>query len=102
MKTATVRWQRNRPTLLLGGGTGRHGATACQKCSGRGLSPQAERIKVKIPPGISDGGKVRVAGKGQGGTNGGPPGDLYLTVRVGTDPLFTRKGTSRGHSTGCG
>jgi molecular chaperone DnaJ len=49
-------------------------------------------VKVKIPRGVTDGSKVRVAGKGGPGANGGPPGDLFVTVRVGSHPIFGRKG----------
>ena len=49
-------------------------------------------VKVKIPKGVSDGTKVRVTGKGGPGANGGPAGDLYVVVHVGTHPVFGRKG----------
>jgi molecular chaperone DnaJ len=51
-----------------------------------------DRIKVRIPPGIDDGGKVRISGKGDAGSRGGPTGDAYLVVRVDSDPLFRREG----------
>jgi curved DNA-binding protein len=51
-----------------------------------------EKVKVRIPPGIDDGGRVRLPGKGDAGANGGPPGDMYLVVRVETHPLFRREG----------
>jgi curved DNA-binding protein len=51
-----------------------------------------ETIKVKIPAGVDTGSKVRMAGKGQPGTNGAPPGDLYIVTNVGEHPFFTRKG----------
>jgi len=49
-------------------------------------------LKVKIPPGVSTGSKIRLAGKGGPGVDGGPNGDLYLLITVGLDPLFTREG----------
>ena len=49
-------------------------------------------VKVKIPKGVADGTKVRVTGKGGPGANGGPPGDLYVAVRVGDHPIFGRSG----------
>ena len=49
-------------------------------------------VKVKIPKGVADGTKVRVRGRGGPGANGGPPGDLYVEVRVGEHPLFGRTG----------
>jgi curved DNA-binding protein len=51
-----------------------------------------EELSVKIPAGIESGAKLRVAGRGAAGRMGGSPGDLYLTVNVGQDPLFTREG----------
>jgi len=51
-----------------------------------------EPIKVRIPPGVEDGQKLRVAGKGAPSPAGGPPGDLLLEIEVGSDPLFTREG----------
>jgi len=58
----------------------------------RELTFDGKRVKVKIPKGISPGARVRVAGKGGQGTNGGPAGDLYVEVGVGEHPLFGRSG----------
>jgi molecular chaperone DnaJ len=58
------------------------------------LSIGGARVKVKIPKGIEDGARVRVRGKGEPGINGGPNGDLFVTVRVGNHPLFGRKGAN--------
>ncbi|TLM68212.1 MAG: J domain-containing protein [Deltaproteobacteria bacterium] len=52
----------------------------------------AEPIKVRIPPGVENGQKLRVAGKGAPSPAGGPPGDLLLEIEVGSDPVFTRDG----------
>jgi curved DNA-binding protein len=51
-----------------------------------------ETISVKIPPGIADGGKIRLRGQGQPGVHGGPPGDIILTIHVAPHPSFTRSG----------
>lgn len=64
----------------------------CSGCAGRGVIPKEETIRVNIPAGVDSGSKVRVAGKGHGGSNGGPPGDFYLTVNVAPHPIFTREG----------
>ena len=53
---------------------------------------KAEEIYVKIPPGIPSGKKLRVAGKGAAGRNGGPPGDLYLQISIRNHPIFIREG----------
>ncbi|MCY3578757.1 MAG: DnaJ domain-containing protein [bacterium] len=58
-----------------------------------GATGQAGRsISVRIPPGVSDGQKIKLAGKGEPGANGGPPGDLYVKVKVKHHPVFGRKG----------
>lgn len=56
------------------------------------MGSSRQTITVKIPPGIEDGGKLRVKAKGQMSPNGGPPGDLIITVNVGKHPLFRREG----------
>jgi len=72
-------------------GHGRIG-NPCGECQGAGQVPGRERIRVKIPPGVHDGSRIRVPGKGEPGTRGGGPGDLYLRIRVESHPLLTRKG----------
>jgi curved DNA-binding protein len=59
---------------------------------GPGSTLTEEKVKVRIPPGIEDGGRVRLAGKGDAGANGGPAGDMYLLVRVDPHPVFRREG----------
>jgi len=56
------------------------------------LSFEGRTVKVRIPPGVRDGQRIRVKGKGGPGVNGGPPGDLYVVVRVRPHPIFGRKG----------
>ena len=73
-------------------GTGRIIDTPCPECSGTGATSQSRTITVRIPPGVRDGAKIRVSGKGTPGANGGPAGDLFVTVRVGTHSLFGRTG----------
>jgi len=73
------------------GGTGRAGEI-CSKCRGSGTVPVSETIDVNIPAGVSDGSKIRLAGKGEPGKQGGPPGDLIIITRVGPHPVFKRDG----------
>ena len=54
--------------------------------------PQPRRLEVKVPPGVDEGSKIRLGGKGQPGAGGGPPGDVILKMRVAADPRFERKG----------
>jgi molecular chaperone DnaJ len=64
----------------------------CQTCGGAGRVRETRRYQVKIRPGVTDGTRIRLAGKGEPGTNGGPPGDLYVVTRVARSPLFERRG----------
>jgi len=58
-----------------------------------GATGQAGRsLSVRIPPGVNEGQKIKLAGKGEPGLNGGPPGDLYVTVKVKSHPVFGRQG----------
>lgn len=64
----------------------------CSDCRGIGLVRKPRQVKVRIPAGVDDGTIVRLAGRGEPGRNGGPPGDLYVVVRVAPHPLFGRRG----------
>lgn len=75
------------------GGTGRAG-DACRDCGGSGFKPSTETIDVNIPAGVKDGSKIRLAGKGAPGSNGGSPGDLYIITRVAPHPVYKRDGDS--------
>ncbi len=75
------------------GGTGRLRGRPCTACGGAGSKTETRTIEVKIPAGVQDGTRVRVAGKGQPGINGGKPGDLYLQVHVESDRVFRRQGS---------
>jgi molecular chaperone DnaJ len=73
------------------GGTGKL-RTACKTCGGEGRVRRTETIEVRIPVGVANGGRVRVPGKGNAGTMGAPPGDLYLRVVVRPHEFFERRG----------
>jgi molecular chaperone DnaJ len=73
------------------GGHGQIGQP-CPQCSGRGQELATEKIRVTIPRGVKEGSKVRVAGKGEPGLNGGRPGDLYLIIHIRPHPTLKREG----------
>jgi molecular chaperone DnaJ len=72
------------------GGSGQLIEDPCPTCGGSGLSRQSKRYKVNVPAGVKDGSRIRLAGKGEDGPRGGPPGDLYVTTRVSKSPVFER------------
>ncbi len=74
------------------GGRGMKVETPCPTCRGTGVEVRPRQVKVRIPPGVSDGQRIRVKGRGGAGRNDGPAGDLWVTVRVAPHPLFKRKG----------
>jgi molecular chaperone DnaJ len=74
------------------GGRGRVIDSPCPTCAGVGAVRRPRQVKVRIPQGVRDGQRIRVKGKGGAGLNGGPDGDLYVKVHVGTHPLFGRSG----------
>jgi DnaJ-class molecular chaperone len=75
------------------GGTGRKRGRLCPTCGGTGSRAELRTIDVKIPAGVQDGTRVRVAGKGAPGHNGGKPGDLYLLVQIEPHAVFQRQGS---------
>ena len=68
-------------------------ATPCRECQGQGRVQTIRRLSVSIPPGVDDGQQMRVAGEGEVGSAGGPPGDLYVFISVASHPVFKRQGT---------
>jgi len=74
------------------GGAGTVIEDPCPTCHGSGAVRTVKRLRVNIPAGVRDGSRIRLAGKGEPGRSGGPPGDLYLITHVSPSPLFTRKG----------
>ncbi len=74
------------------GGTGQIQNMPCSVCRGSGRVAQLKRLEVKIPPGVKDGSRVRIAGKGEPSYRGGANGDLYLVISVKPHRLFERKG----------
>ena len=74
------------------GGRGVRIETPCPTCGGTGAEVRARQVKVRIPAGVEDGQRIRVKGRGGPGRNNGPPGDLYVIVRVAPHELFGRRG----------
>ncbi|GGD93920.1 chaperone protein DnaJ [Tsuneonella deserti] len=66
----------------------------CRSCGGEGRSDRPQRIEVDIPPGVDTGTRIRLAGRGEAGPRGAPPGDLYIFVHVAPHPVFQREGTT--------
>jgi len=73
-------------------GTGQQRPRVCEPCGGSGYETRSETIAVRVPAGVSNGERLRVAGKGNAGLRGGSPGDLYVTVQVAAHPLYRREG----------
>jgi len=64
----------------------------CKKCHGRGRLSKTKTLNVKVPGGVDDGDRIRLSGEGEAGRNGGPPGDLYVEIRVAAHKIFERAG----------
>jgi len=75
------------------GGDGRIPSEPCGECGGRGRRAMRKTLRVDIPPGIADEQRIRLSGRGHAGERGGPPGDLYVLVRVAEDERFLRDGS---------
>ena len=74
------------------GGEGHVVEKPCKTCGGSGLSKKKQKVKVTIPPGMDDGRRLSVPGQGDGGANGGRPGDLYVFIHVRPHEFFERDG----------
>ena len=100
--TGQVRVQQRTPFGVMAstadcrrcGGTGKLIKDPCPKCSGKGKVRRQRTISVNIPAGIDDGQTISLRGQGHAGVNGGPKGDLLITVSVRAHPLFERDGSS--------
>jgi molecular chaperone DnaJ len=73
-------------------GRGGRIVTPCPTCQGTGREPSSRRVNVRIPAGVVDGQRIRLKAKGNPGTHGGAPGDLFVDVHVSSDPRFARRG----------
>ena len=75
-------------------GTGKQIKDPCPKCHGQGRVKETKTLSVKVPAGVDTGDRIRLAGEGEAGINGGPTGDLYVQVKVKDHPIFTRDGAN--------
>ncbi|MFZ5645151.1 MAG: DnaJ C-terminal domain-containing protein [Bacillota bacterium] len=75
------------------GGDGINNNSFCSRCGGTGVTSGVKSLNVKIPPGVREGGKIRLKGQGGEGLNGGPGGDLYLRVKIRPHPVFSVQGS---------
>lgn len=73
-------------------GTGRVISDPCPDCRGRGRVQEQKTLSVKVPAGVDSGDRIRLSSEGEAGENGGPPGDLYVQIRVREHPIFVRDG----------
>lgn len=80
-----------RRTCHSCGGSGQVVRNACRQCHGQGYKQAVRKLKVNIPAGVDDGNRLRLAHEGQPGANGGPPGDLYVVLKVKEHPFFERR-----------
>ena len=72
------------------GGSGRILKSPCAQCRGQGRTQITRRLAVKIPAGVDTGSQIRLSGEGEAGVRGGPPGDLYVALRVKAHPQLSR------------
>ena len=75
-------------------GAGTTIADPCNDCHGRGRVRKTRTLSVKVPAGVDDGDRIRLSGEGEAGRNGGPPGDLYVEIRVKPHKIFEREGAN--------
>jgi molecular chaperone DnaJ len=73
-------------------GTGKVVKNPCDTCLGQGRIRRQRKLSVKVPAGVGTGDRIRLAGEGEAGRNGGPPGDLYVEISVREHPIFERDG----------
>jgi molecular chaperone DnaJ len=76
------------------GGAGRVNRDPCRECEGRGRSEKEASLKVSVPAGVDSGMRLRLAGEGEGGLLGGPPGDLFVVMAIKEHDLFQRDGAN--------
>jgi molecular chaperone DnaJ len=73
-------------------GSGQQIEQPCGTCQGRGRVQKSKTLAVKVPAGVDNGDRIRLTGEGEAGQNGGPPGDLYVEIRIQPHDIFERDG----------
>jgi molecular chaperone DnaJ len=81
-------------TCLTCGGRGRVIRNPCKVCHGAGVAQRDKSLQVAIPAGVEDGTRIRLAGEGEAGAQGAPPGDLYVHISIRPHPIFQREGAT--------
>jgi molecular chaperone DnaJ len=76
------------------GGSGEVIESPCRECRGEGRVDRIQQLTVEVPPGVDTGTRIRLAGKGEAGPHGAPPGDLYIFIHVRQHAMFEREGTT--------
>lgn len=80
----------NKSTCTTCGGKGKTYDTSCKHCHGSGKVTEKKTLEVKVPAGVDTGNQLRLSGKGEAGSNGGPSGDVYLEFQVASHPIYIR------------
>ena len=88
MQQGFISFQQTCPTC---GGSGQVIAEPCKKCHGQGRLEVPRTLSVKVPAGIDDGDSIRLSGEGEAGMGGGPPGDLFMRIRIRPHEVFQRR-----------
>ncbi len=81
-----------RRTCSHCGGTGRVVTEYCPRCGGTGAVKLEKTLHINVPPGVNNGTRLKISGEGEPGKNGGPPGDLYIVIKLKNHPIFRRVG----------
>ena len=90
--TRTIELRAGEEACRVCGGTGQIAGATCHVCRGTGVATPLKRVEVNVPAGVKDGQRIRLAGQGAPGANGGAAGDLFLRVQVSAHARFERRG----------
>ncbi|MEX2372492.1 MAG: DnaJ C-terminal domain-containing protein, partial [Dehalococcoidia bacterium] len=88
----TIEMRAGEEACRVCAGTGQIAKATCHVCRGTGVAAPLKRVEVSVPAGVRDGQRIRLAGQGAPGANGGSPGDLFMRVHVASHPRYERRG----------